>query len=447
MDMSQSHIFWEENSSIQHVKYESSNSNDEHPRLKDEKTMYTCCDGNLNFATAPYSEDESEYGNPSYKKSKVSRQDPMSHRIIEKRRRDRMNNCLADLSRLIPAEYLKKGRGRIEKTEIIEMAIKYMKHLQQLHATPNEHYRLGYQECMSEAMRFLVEVEGHFPREAICVRLLSHLQKHCEALSRAPIKEHPPSEPYSEDPGQMASVVTPVSQDKIQTQDYLEVNNKREHEPNNNIYPPADEIARNYSEFDTYDKQSDSNGSISYKYKNDIKLRFSQDLNTAAKKQKIENGLQNHNNLRRTSVTSIENQSSSRSSPPSSSGEICTRISSESDVARDSFRASIPRTYHFKTDANVLPTRQSPILNGNHLPADIKNNFSVPIFVLHAKGSFYVPLTIDYYTLIPFLQNYNLLEMFPNLHNVVLHPVTINVNFQPNGGVKYKTELVHNTWH
>ena len=41
-----------------------------------------------------------------------------------------MNNCLADLSRLIPSSYLKKGR--IEKTEIIEMAIKHMKHLQNL---------------------------------------------------------------------------------------------------------------------------------------------------------------------------------------------------------------------------------------------------------------------------------------------------------------------------
>lgn len=37
-------------------------------------------------------------------------QDPMSHRIIEKRRRDRMNNCLAELSRLIPANYLKQVR-------------------------------------------------------------------------------------------------------------------------------------------------------------------------------------------------------------------------------------------------------------------------------------------------------------------------------------------------
>lgn len=60
----------------------------------------------------------------------ILQQDPMSHRIIEKRRRDRMNNCLADLSRLIPPHYLKKGRGRVEKTEIIEMAIRHLKYLQ-----------------------------------------------------------------------------------------------------------------------------------------------------------------------------------------------------------------------------------------------------------------------------------------------------------------------------
>merc|ERR1719412_774562 len=56
-------------------------------------------------------------------------EDPMSHKIIEKRRRDRMNSCLADLSHLIPSNYLKKGRGRIEKTEIVEMAIKHIKYL------------------------------------------------------------------------------------------------------------------------------------------------------------------------------------------------------------------------------------------------------------------------------------------------------------------------------
>ena len=48
-----------------------------------------------------------------------------------------MNSCLADLSHLIPSNYLKKGRGRIEKTEIVEMAIKHIKHLQELLPSPS----------------------------------------------------------------------------------------------------------------------------------------------------------------------------------------------------------------------------------------------------------------------------------------------------------------------
>ncbi|XP_003379831.1 putative helix-loop-helix DNA-binding domain protein [Trichinella spiralis] len=57
--------------------------------------------------------------------------DLLSHRIIEKRRRDRMNNCLTNLSKLIPTTYLRKSRGRVEKTEIVEMAIRYIKHFKQ----------------------------------------------------------------------------------------------------------------------------------------------------------------------------------------------------------------------------------------------------------------------------------------------------------------------------
>nr|CAG4641358.1 EOG090X0J7Y [Eulimnadia texana] len=145
--------------------------------------------------------DDSDYSFSS--RRKIAR-DPMSHRIIEKRRRDRMNNCLADLSRLLPASFLKKGRGRIEKTEIIEMAIKHLKYLQ-AHAcaqTENnengsslegrpppipEQYRLGYHDCISEVLHFLVEVEGFFAEDAFCVRLVGHLQQHFEFLSSGEI--------------------------------------------------------------------------------------------------------------------------------------------------------------------------------------------------------------------------------------------------------------------
>ncbi|KAJ3626752.1 hypothetical protein MTP99_017226 [Tenebrio molitor] len=288
MDMT--HAYWEENSAnIQRVKYEGCNSNDELNRTKDERGVYQCCETNLNFSTATCSEDDSEYG--PYKKNKVTRQDPMSHRIIEKRRRDRMNNCLADLSRLIPTEYLKKGRGRIEKTEIIEMAIKHMKYLQQEHGSPSEHYRLGYQECMSEAMRFMVEVEGHFPREGICVRILNHLQKHCESLSRM---SHQPPAASNQPVVEHRNLQDAANNLQVQVSDYQTPKN----EPNNN----NGSFTVRLNDSESYDKHPECNGNgVSYKYKTNIKMRFSQDLNEGIKRQKVENG-------RRASVNSVENQ-------------------------------------------------------------------------------------------------------------------------------------------
>jgi len=151
-------------------------------------------------------------------------EDPLSHKIIEKRRRDRMNSCLADLSHLIPSNYLKKGRGRIEKTEIVEMAIKHIKHLQELLPTGSgkssssgngsghsnqtetggpesaisadesnsksgsnwqcpqeaESFKNGFSECVAETVHFLVEKEHIPPENPLCARLVNHLKRHLE---------------------------------------------------------------------------------------------------------------------------------------------------------------------------------------------------------------------------------------------------------------------------
>lgn len=45
-----------------------------------------------------------------------------------------------------------------------------------------EQFHLGYQECMSETMQFLVESEGFFSGDSLCVRLMNHLTKHCEKI-------------------------------------------------------------------------------------------------------------------------------------------------------------------------------------------------------------------------------------------------------------------------
>ncbi|CRK87783.1 CLUMA_CG001539, isoform A, partial [Clunio marinus] len=139
-------------------------------------TFPYCSDPGLNFSATNYSEDDADFaGN---RRGKASRQDPLSHRIIEKRRRDRMNACLADLSRLIPSQYMRKGRGRVEKTEIIEMAIRHLKNLQTQEvlreATYADYYRSGYSDCVTEAAKFLLRERD----EELYYKMITHLREH-----------------------------------------------------------------------------------------------------------------------------------------------------------------------------------------------------------------------------------------------------------------------------
>ncbi|KAK9890875.1 hypothetical protein WA026_012220 [Henosepilachna vigintioctopunctata] len=412
--------YWGSNPNL-HVNYEG--CNDVASQLKEERNMFPCCDSNLNFSTATCSEDDSEFG--SYKKIKSARQDPMSHRIIEKRRRDRMNNCLADLSRLIPAEYLKKGRGRIEKTEIIEMAIKHMKFLQQDN-DPTEQYRLGYKECMSETMRFMVEVEGHFSHEAVCVRLLNHLQKHCDSLSHRPthVPQIVPTTEITHD-------IPSMEKTNVQLTDYpplkieLEPNNNNNIKDNNSFGHTTTYSTSSSQQEDNENGQSES-GRMSYKYKTNIKLRFNQDLNGGVdpKRAKIEG-------CRRNSITSMETRSFSHSSPPAS--EACTRISDTENIHRTSpTDSTLSSNNQMKNDSACNIETLNPCSpRQTSLKSSAIKNLQVPIFVLHRKGSYYIPLTVDYKALFPYIHNYEIIDDIAPVHSVVLHPITINVNFQP----------------
>lgn len=384
---------------------------------------------------------------------------------------------------------------------------------------------------MSETMRFLVEVEGYFAREALCVRLINHLQKHCETLVQrervssstkiqvenseypvAPsmqslisptttvnsttVRPQSPVQnpPYQFDNGsQLRDMLTgnvikdgirststegyanaaPLT--RIPTPDNPQHEAHDQYKPNSEEYdcqklrqdvsevnnaplkPIHTERTRNISENENY-----SNGVSLYKFKNNIKQRFSQDLNAETNQNKMFKRRKVVEATRRNSVTtetySSENHSSpidsSQCSPPSSE---MYRISSESENARISPTGSsvsdirnvdrrTPNRYlHIKPENHIQKSsngygRYSPPPKHNfNVKTDIqvsqsneteKTNFNVPIFALHAKGSFYIPLTIDYRTLVPYLQHHNVLDILPNVHNIILHPVTINVNFQ-----------------
>ncbi|ERL91671.1 hypothetical protein D910_08999 [Dendroctonus ponderosae] len=163
-------------------------------------------------------------------------------------------------------------------------------------------FRLGYQEAMSEAMRFMVEVEGHFPGDPMCMRLLHHLQKHCDQISKAPATF--PTSPIPEQvlpfpvqvPSLLKNGVNANSQAKVS--DYAVPKAEPENSNSNDAHPSAFRTQK----ADEFEKDL-GHGGVSYKYKTNIKLRFTQDLGAhdVPKRQKLDD-------TRRNSFTSFENQ-------------------------------------------------------------------------------------------------------------------------------------------
>lgn len=81
------------------------------------------------------------------------------------------------------------------------MAIKHLKHLHahkycsddnncEMTNAPNlddeerlRQFRIGFQECLSECVRFLVEIEGLLTGDGLCRRMMDHLQDHMTTLT------------------------------------------------------------------------------------------------------------------------------------------------------------------------------------------------------------------------------------------------------------------------
>ncbi|KAF7493726.1 Hairy/enhancer-of-split related with YRPW motif protein [Sarcoptes scabiei] len=111
--------------------------------------------------------------------------------MIEKRRRDRINNSLHELKRLVPAAFEKQGSAKLEKAEILQLTVD---HLRMLHAKgfdafsfdphkfATDYHIIGFRECAAEIARYLVVHEGIDFQDPLRLRLISHLQ--CYAAQR-----------------------------------------------------------------------------------------------------------------------------------------------------------------------------------------------------------------------------------------------------------------------
>lgn len=106
--------------------------------------------------------------------------------IIEKRRRDRINNSLSELRRLVPSAYEKQGSAKLEKAEILQMTVDHLKMLHaaggkgyfDAHALAMDYRGLGFRECLAETARYLSIIEGLDGTDPLRIRLVSHLNNY-----------------------------------------------------------------------------------------------------------------------------------------------------------------------------------------------------------------------------------------------------------------------------
>ncbi|KAG1655247.1 POC1 centriolar A [Nymphon striatum] len=105
--------------------------------------------------------------------------------VIEKRRRDRINNSLCELRRLVPSAFEKQGSAKLEKAEILQLTVDHLKSMQSkgfdaFSFDPQrfamDYHCLGFRECASEVARYLVTIEGMDVQDPVRLRLMSHLQ-------------------------------------------------------------------------------------------------------------------------------------------------------------------------------------------------------------------------------------------------------------------------------
>ncbi|XP_004696523.1 hairy and enhancer of split-related protein HELT [Echinops telfairi] len=120
-------------------------------------------------------------------KFKERKRTPVSHKVIEKRRRDRINRCLNELGKTVPMALAKQSSGKLEKAEILEMTVQYLRALHsadfprgrekaELLAEFANYFHYGYHECMKNLVHYLTTVERLETKDTKYARILAFLQ-------------------------------------------------------------------------------------------------------------------------------------------------------------------------------------------------------------------------------------------------------------------------------
>ncbi|KAG7279027.1 hypothetical protein CRUP_001968, partial [Coryphaenoides rupestris] len=111
----------------------------------------------------------------------------LPHRLIEKKRRDRINECIGQLKDLLPDHLKLATLGHLEKAVVLELTLKHLNALTAV--TEQQHHKIlslqsdldafqsGFQACAREVVHYLSQLENWSSREQKCSQLLRHLHQ------------------------------------------------------------------------------------------------------------------------------------------------------------------------------------------------------------------------------------------------------------------------------
>lgn len=195
---------------------------------------------------------------------------------------------------------------------------------------------------------------------------------------------------------------------------------------------------------------SDHHEHHNYKFKNYIQQRFSQDNHTDTEHDAPVINLVHENGSTGDEKHAMDD-----------SGVFARKSSKFYDFAEcsscDETKPTTNGITEFKSEplTNGYQMFTKPNANNNTNAAARFPHNPVPIFALHSQGRHYVPMNVDYETLVPYLDGFDLIGK--NCAQPPCHSVTISVNFTPtnrsklanavcNGRTKGDNSIVCSGW-
>ncbi|XP_071775540.2 class E basic helix-loop-helix protein 40-like [Centroberyx gerrardi] len=144
----------------------------------------------------------------------------LPHRLIEKKRRDRINECIAQLKDLLPEHLKLTTLGHLEKAVVLELTLKHVKALtslleqqqQKILALQNgmqidqppvsqekseEMFRSGFHMCAKEILQYLANQEAD--GELTPSHMINHLHKLAAEVLQSPLRPCTPLSPQPEE--------------------------------------------------------------------------------------------------------------------------------------------------------------------------------------------------------------------------------------------------------